>query len=80
MTVTIPQPAIPRYGIGERVLYVDRHGRAQAGAVLRVEAKWGGYRRNGLPSITYTVDHPSYLNGRTYVGDTDIQGSAEAPQ
>lgn len=80
MTVFTPHPAIPRYGIGERVLYVDRHGRAQAGEVLRVEAKWGGYRHNGLPSITYTVAHPSYLSGRMYVGASDIQGPAEAPQ
>jgi len=60
------QAAEPDFDIGQRVLYVDRHGRPQEGRILWIRAHW---RSASWPQIIYTVDHPSYQNRRFCTDD-----------
>jgi hypothetical protein len=65
-------PAQPEYAIGDTVAYKDHHGRDQIGKVTWIEATWG-WSGNASPAITYTVSHPTYRNGRMYVGTSSIK-------
>lgn len=67
-------PAEPEYDIGDLVRYLDHHNRLQEGRVLSIEANWWSDRdgRPDRPLISYTVQHPSYRNGRMYVSDGNV--------
>ncbi|QGF22002.1 hypothetical protein PQB85_gp45 [Erwinia phage Midgardsormr38] len=62
----------PKYAVGVRVVYVDRHGREQSGVVREVTGHWRGYRAG--PSLSYSVGHPTYQNGVFYCGEDAISG------
>lgn len=67
-------PATPEYDIGDLVRYLDHHKRLQEGQVLSIKATWWSGRdgRPDRPFISYTIQHPSYRNGRMYVGAGDV--------
>lgn len=65
-------PAVPRYGLGSRIAYIDRQKREQKGTVIRIEALWV----IGTPQITYVVTHPSSRISTMRVPATEVQGDA----
>ena len=59
-----PHPARPKYSIGQKVEYRDRHGRLQIGEVKEIEAKWGRLAQKRTCQCC-AADHPG---GRFGVG------------
>ncbi len=68
--MTTALPAVPRYGVGSVVTYIDRQKRPQVGKVQRIEALWV----TGLPSLTYVVTHPSSRISTMRVPASEVQG------
>ncbi len=65
--------SVPKYARGQIVRYADRQGRPQRGRVLNIEAHWPGYSKAGqAPYLIYTVEHPTYRNGRMYASENDL--------
>lgn len=62
----------PKYDVGTRVIYTDRHGRIQSGVVRSIEGKWFGYASG--PYLIYRLSHPTYHNGNFYCGEGEITG------
>lgn len=70
----VERPATPEYARGASVFYTDRNGRLQNGRVLNIEAHWPGWAAAGKePYLIYTVEHPSYHNGRFNCGTDAIR-------
>ncbi len=68
-----PQPATPKYCIGQTVQYLDRAKRKQTGVVREIVARWSAWRSgNPCAFITMTVSHPSYRNGIMYLSEDSI--------
>lgn len=68
---------MPRYAVGQVVIYLDHHDRQQEGAVERVEATWS-HAAKRTPRLIYTVRHPTYRNGRMYVSEGGILAARAA--
>lgn len=70
--------AIPKYAIGDEVVYEDHHRRLQNGKIISIEANWSNWSgKRGAeaePHVTYTLHHPTYRNNRYYAGDRCIHG------
>lgn len=65
------QPAAPKFMLGQRVRYIDRHDRLQFGVVLDCEASWFNWGK-GSPLIIYKVSHPTYHRGYAYISEARL--------
>lgn len=65
----------PKYAVGSKVIYTDRHGRVQTGVVRDIQGNWRGYRAG--PSLQYRLSHPSYAYGQYYCTEESITGQAK---
>lgn len=62
----------PKYDVGTRVIYTDRHGRTQSGVVRDIEGNWCGYRQGAY--LLYRLSHPTYRDGNFYCKEDEITG------
>jgi hypothetical protein len=72
-------PCSPPFDIGDVVVYRDRQGRHQTGAVQAIEARWD-WKRGKEPLMLITLHHPSYRNRTFYGTPDDIFSLSQEPR